>query len=120
MTDDKVIHAFKAPGDVPECPIDVVSSSSVYHCSHQSLEIDTHERTIRCSKCGAVLDPFNYLATNGRAIKLAWQDHDAVRRRVGEMRESIERLAREEKRLKAAVKRAREKLPVQLDVRGKI
>lgn len=120
MSDEKVIHAFKAPEDIPPCPMDVKSSSPVYHCSHPSLEIDTHERSIRCTKCGAMLDPFDYLAKNGLSIQEAWRNHDLMRRRIREMHESIERLTKEEKRLKAAIRRAKEKMPVQLDVRGKL
>lgn len=118
MSDEKVIHAFRPADDLPACPIDVTSSSPVYHCEHRSLQIDLHERTVRCDACGAMLDPFNYLARNGQSLQMAWRDYRSVRNRIKALNESIERLVREEKRLKAAVKRAKDKVPDRLDVRG--
>lgn len=115
---EKVIHAFKAADDLPPCPIQVKSSSPVYHCDHRSLQIDVHERSIRCDACGAVLDPFSYLVKNGQSLQMAWQDYRAVRERVKSLNESIERLVREEKRLKALIRRTKDKLPERLDVRG--
>lgn len=118
MSDEKIIHVFRQADDLPPCPMDVTSSSPVYHCDHRQLQIDTHDRTVRCDACGATLDPFTYLARNGQSLQMAWRDYRAVRDRIKALNESIERLMREEKRLKAAVKRAKDRLPDRLDVRG--
>lgn len=116
MSDDKVIRPFDKVAEIPACPIEVKSSSPVFHCSHGQLEIDVYERTVRCSQCGAMLDPFDYLAKQGQELKFMWGRYREVKKRIHELNESVDRLAREEKRLKASIRRNKEKLPV-LDVR---
>lgn len=116
MSDDKVVHAFGTAADVSDCPIKLTSSSRVFHCSHGQLEIDQHERTIRCADCGAMLDAFNYLVNQGQELRFMWQRYREVKQRITALNESVDRLAREEKRLKASIRRNKEKLPV-LDVR---
>ncbi|ULU26613.1 hypothetical protein [Dyella terrae] len=118
MSDEKVIHIFKPSDDLPPCPMEVKSSSPVFHCNHRSLQIDTHERTVRCDACCAMLDPFDYIARNGQSLQMAWRDYRIVRDRIKALNESVERLAREEKRLKASIRRTKQKIPDRLDVRG--
>ena len=116
MSDEKVVHAFGKATDVPDCPIKITSTSPVFHCSHGRLEIDTHERAIRCAECGAALDAFDYLTRQGQELNFMWVQYRHVKQRIKALNESVDRLAREEKRLKASIRRAKEKLPV-LDVR---
>jgi hypothetical protein len=118
MSDEKIIqHAFGAAKELPDCPIRVESSSPIFHCNHPALAIDTHERAIRCAKCDAVLDPFDYLANCGRSIQMAWRDYKYTRAEITRLNESVDRLKREEKRLKASIRRQQQKAPI-LDVRG--
>ena len=114
------IRSLPGVEGIPECPMELVSSRSkqIYYCDHPSLIIDVHERSIRCAKCDAALDPFDYLERSGNQIQRAWDDYKAVRRRISDFNESIARLQREEKRLKALVKRLQDKSATKLDVRG--
>lgn len=116
MSDDNKITQLHKADALPECPIRVHSTSPVYHCGHNALVIDSHERSIRCAKCDAVLDPFDYLASCGRNIQLAWRDYKYMRDEIRKLNESVGRLKREERRLKASIKRQQQKTTV-LDVR---
>lgn len=114
------IRSLPGVEGIPDCPMELVSSRSkqIFYCDHPSLIIDVHERSIRCAKCDAALDAFDYLASTGQQIQCAWADYKAVRNRINDFNESIARLQREEKRLKALVKRLQDKTASKLDVRG--
>lgn len=116
MSDDK-IKAFPKADALPECPMTVESRLRGF-CSHPSIVIDPHERSIRCAKCDASLDAFDYLHQNGLHIQSAWRDFKFVRDRISEMNQSVDRLKREEKRLRALVKRLQDKSSAKLDLRG--
>lgn len=119
MADDNVIHAFKA-ADLPEQTfvIEKPPAGKPYHCYHEALRIDAHERTINCAKCGQALEPFDFLLTQAATLQRAWQDHAYVKRDLGEMQDRVTELKKEEKRLRAQIKRLDGKVTV-VDVRGK-
>lgn len=116
---DNVIQAFK-PAELPEqtITIDKQPQGKPMYCQHEALRIDAHERTVACSHCGQVLDPFNFLLTNAATLQRAWQDHGFVKRSLSEMQDRITELKKEEKRIKAQIKRSADKITV-VDVRGK-
>ena len=89
-------------------------------CAHESITLDEHLRTVTCAgpKCGAVLDPFDFLASNGRTIQRAWSAYSEAMRQANEVAERVSVLKKEEQRLRAMVKRHQEKVPV-LNTRGK-
>ena len=89
-------------------------------CSHEAVTLDEHVRTVTCAdpKCGAVLDPFDFLAGNGRTIQRAWSAYREAMRQANEVAERVSVLKKEEQRLRAMVKRLQEKVPV-LNTRGK-
>ncbi len=87
---DNVIHAFK-PAELPAqtMVIEKPPAGKPYHCSHESLRIDAHERTIACGKCGQALEPFDYLLTNAATLQRAWQDNAYVRRDLSDMQDRV-------------------------------
>ena len=107
---DKVIHAFPT-SELPEnlMAIEPRPASVPYYCAHEAVTLNEHDRVVNCARCGATLDPFNFLLTNARTIQMAWSNHKEATRKVGELNERISLLAREEKRLRGQVKRLREK-----------
>lgn len=119
MSEDNVIHAFK-PVELPEqtLTIDKPPPGKPMHCDHSALRIDAHERAIACARCGQALDPFNYLLSNAVTLQRAWQDHSYVKRELSDIQDRITELKKEEKRLRAQVKRLGEKTVI-VDVRGK-
>lgn len=118
MTDrDDNVRVLPVAGDLPPCPMTVTPQPFGY-CKHESLLVDEHQREIRCAKCHAVLDPFNYLRNNAREIQGAWRDYKHVRTRIDELNVSVDKLRAEEKRLKAAVRRLQSKPGITLHTRG--
>lgn len=119
MSDENVLRPFKS-ADLPEQTLIVEKppAGKKMYCQHVGLRIDPHERSIACSECGQVLDPFEFLLTNAVTVNRAWQDHAYVKRELGEMQERISVLKKEEKRLKSQIGRHKDKI-VSVDVRGK-
>lgn len=119
MGDSNVIRAFKAP-ELPEQTFSIATppAGKPHYCKHGSLHLDPHERIMTCAQCGQVLDPFDFMLTNALTINRAWQDHTQVRRELGDLQERISDLKKDEKRIKAQIKRHADKI-VAVDVRGK-
>lgn len=120
MSDEKVIHAFRG-SELPENPLQIEPRDPrlPYYCEHADVRLNEHDRTIHCAKCGAALDPFNFVRDNARTIQRAWDNHRTANAKVRELSERIGVLAKEEKRLRAQVKRLQDKSGEVLSVRGK-
>ena len=120
MKDEKVIRAFPA-NELPEnlLTIEPRAPGRPYFCSHEKISLNDHDRTVNCAQCGATLDPFNFLLNNAKTLQMAWQNHRATASKVGELNERIAQLTKEEKRLRAQVKRLQDKAGSVLEVRGK-
>jgi len=119
MSDDNVIHAFKS-AELPEQTLIVEKppAGKKMYCQHGKLSIDPHERRISCAECGQALDPFDYLLTSAVVINRAWKDHSYVKRELCDIQDRITELKKEERRLKAQIKRHADKIAI-VDVRGK-
>ena len=119
MSDDNVIQAFK-PAELPAqtLSIDKPPAGKPLHCVHDALRIDPHERAVACAKCGQALDPFDFLLSNAAVLQRAWQDHAYVKRELGDVQDRVTALKKEEKRLRAQIKRLGDKITI-VDVRGK-
>jgi hypothetical protein len=104
---------------LPENPLQIAPRPSSW-CNHGFIIIDDHTRTITCadSKCGAVLDAFNYLRSNAHTISTAWQNYRHVSNQAKEINERVHQLKKEEQRLRAMIKRLQEKSGAVLNVRG--
>lgn len=117
MTAD--VTPFPGSGELPENLLQVEPRQPGY-CSHDTLRVNLHVRTIVCSHCGAVLDAFDYVARNATHIARAWQTHDHVKRQVDELQGRLTALKAEEKRLRDRVKRLRGKEDGVLVVKGRL
>ena len=74
-------------------------------CSHEHITVDEHERLIECDRCGAVLDPFEYLWSsavkeNNQFATLSWLNIEVKR-----IQEEKENLLKEIAKLKAQRRR---------------
>jgi hypothetical protein len=107
---EKVVHAF--PGaELPEnlMAIEPRPAGAPYYCGHDAVRLNAHDRTVHCVHCKAALDPFNFLLTSATTIQRAWENHRAASMKVSELNQRVEVLAKEEKRLRAQVKRLQDK-----------
>lgn len=116
---DKVVHAFPV-SELPEnlMQIEPRNPALPFYCNHDAITVDPHDRTVICARCTATLDPFQFLLNNATTIQMAWRNHAEANRKVADLNNSIQILLKEEKRLKSAVRRLKEKTGV-IDVRGK-
>lgn len=119
MSDNKIIHAFP---DLPENLMTVAPRGAEvpYFCQHEAIRLNAHERTVHCARCGAALDPFDFLLNETTTIGRAWERHREAHRKVDELNERITALTKEEKRLRAAVRRLQDKAQEVVVVRGKM
>lgn len=116
MSDDKIIQAFPARSDLPENPVTVVRESG--YCGHPAIRLIEHDRAVICAKCGATLDPFDYLKGEAQAIRSAWDSHRMVKAKAEQLVERITVLEKEAKRLSALVRRLKAKEPAPTDFRA--
>lgn len=114
------VTPFPGAADLPENPLQIAPRPLVW-CNHQSIMLDQHTRSVHCAdlKCGAVLDPFNYLMKNASTLQCAWQNYREVTRQVREVAERVGMLKKEEQRLRAMIKRLQEKSGAVIAVRAK-
>lgn len=104
------VATFPGSPDLPENNMQLAPRLPGW-CNHDSVVLDEHTRTMKCAdvKCGATLDPFDYLRSNAHSIARAWNAHREVMRQANEVAERVSVLKKEEQRLRAMVKRLQEK-----------
>ena len=88
-------------------------------CNHDKISLDGHARTVRCTKCDKVFDPFDFLKNEVRRLQDAWERHRDVRAKLTDMNDRVEALKKEEARLKGRIKAARAKVEPTIDVRNR-
>ena len=104
------VTAFPGGADLPDNPMKMAPRHPGW-CRHDAVVMDDHTRSIQCAdpKCGAVLDPFNFLRQQAHTIAGAWEAHRCARQQANEVADRVTVLKREEQRLRAMVKRLQDK-----------
>lgn len=110
MSTNDNVTAFPGMHDTPDNPMQMAPRQPGW-CRHDAVILDEHTRTIQCAdpKCGAVLDPFNFLKNQAHTISSAWHAYSQRMRQANEVADRVTVLKREEQRLRAMVKRLQEK-----------
>lgn len=95
---------------VPDNPLQLAPRHPGY-CRHDAVLLDAHTRTVTCAdtKCGAVLDAFDFIANNAHTIQRAWSSYRYAEQQAREAAERVGALKKEEQRLRAMVKRLQDK-----------
>lgn len=114
------VTAFPGGAGLPDNPMEVAPRQPGW-CSHEAVILDEHTRTVQCAntKCGATLDPFNFLLSNANTISRAWSSYRMVTGQANEVAARVSALKKEEQRLRAMVKRLQEKSGAVISVRGR-
>lgn len=99
--------SFPGSGELPENPLQIERTRGF--CAHDAVRLDEHSRTVTCTACNAVLDPFDFLRSNALTLKNAWDSHRYVSQQLRELQDRVTTLKREEARLKARIKTAQAK-----------
>lgn len=106
-----------AAQDLPQCPMEV-TPPPLNFCNHPAVQLDDHSRTMECAKCGAVLDPFDFLRSNAMTLQRAWRDHKYVKGQLEELNTRVDALKKEERRIKARIARLKTRDASVVLVRG--
>ncbi len=81
-----------------------------YRCTHMKLHVDSHHRSLTCRRCGAAVDPFDWInSVADGETKVEWELKE-LRREITDHRQGLEKLKREEVNCKARIKNASFKL----------
>lgn len=81
-----------------------------YRCTHMKLHVDSHHRSLTCRRCGAVVDPFDWINSIADGeTKVEWE-LKTLRMEIAAHREGLEKLKREEVNTRARIKTAQFKL----------
>ncbi|KOQ95777.1 hypothetical protein [Pluralibacter gergoviae] len=84
------------------------------YCRHDSVLVDEKERTLRCRRCDALVEPFNYILhlcdTESRYV----ENVKYLRREEKQRRQNIEKLIQIERNAKARIRKAGHKEPLPL------
>lgn len=116
MSDESnVIVAFKA-ADIGEAPM-TVKRAPISFCKHSRIEADEQTRTLICHDCGVTLDPFNFIKSSAATIQRAWENYAYTQKQAAELVARVDALKKEEARIKARIRTARDKVPV-ISTRG--
>lgn len=120
MSDNKVVQAFPTI-EMPEnlLAIEPRGAGVPYFCAHEGVTLNEHDRVVHCAKCGATLDAFGFLMSNARTIQMAWSNYRDAKHKLSELNERVAALVKEEKRLRAQVKRLQEKTGGVLNLRSR-
>jgi hypothetical protein len=81
------------------------------YCGHKFADIDRNKRTLTCRKCGAYLDPFNFLNGLAHEYDLYAVPLARVQKQLDETSAKLEETKRQERNARARLKRLQAKLP---------
>lgn len=80
------------------------------YCHHDNILVSEYERSIKCRKCGAALDTFDYILSIARKeTRLDWELR-SLRTEITDHRKGLENLKREETNCRARIKTAQFRL----------
>lgn len=82
------VQRFPGATALPDNPMELAPRRPGW-CNHNAVTLDEHTRTVTCAdpKCGAVLDPFNFLASNAHTIQRAWSAYRQAMTQANEIAE---------------------------------
>lgn len=76
-------------------------------CKHGAVIVEEAERVLRCTQCGIVLDPFEYILACAYNGEMVVTEIAKLHERRDELREAVANLEREERNAKARLRSAR-------------
>jgi hypothetical protein len=83
-------------------------------CRHEAVWVNEKERTVRCRRCDALLEPFEFIMTLCDQESRYAESVKYLRREEKQRRQNIEKLIQIEKNAKSRIRRAGNKSPLPL------
>ncbi len=75
-------------------------------CRHEAVWVNEKERTVRCRRCDALLEPFEFIMTLCNQESRYAENVKYLRREEKQRRQNIEKLIQIEKNAKSRIRRA--------------
>lgn len=85
-----------------------------HFCLHDAVLVDEKERTLRCRRCNALVEPFNYIIHLCDVESRYWQNVKQLRREETQRRQNIEKLIQIERNAKSRIRKSGHKDPLPL------
>lgn len=108
------VVAFPTKEGKGKSDLQFIPEGDMVRCFHPGVWVNEKERQIRCRRCDAVLDPFDYLLSIARKEVQLADDVSYLRREEKQRRQNIEKLIQIEKNAKSRIRRAGDKSPLPL------
>lgn len=83
-------------------------------CTHDAVLVNDKERTLRCRRCEALLDPFDYVVSLCDTESRYIENVKYLRREEKQRRQNIEKLIQIERNAKARIRNSGHKAPLPL------
>lgn len=83
-------------------------------CMHDKVWVNEKDRTLRCRRCEALIELFDFLMTLCDQESRYWESVKYLRREEKQRRQNIEKLIQIEKNAKSRIRRAGDKSPLPL------
>lgn len=83
-------------------------------CLHSTVWVNEKDRTLRCRRCEALIEPFDFLMTLCDQESRYMENVKYLRREEKQRRQNIEKLIQIEKNAKSRIRRAGDKSPLPL------
>lgn len=84
------------------------------YCHHDAVLVDEKERILRCRRCNALVEPFNYILQLCETEHRYLQSVKQLRREEKQRRQNIEKLIQIERNAKARIRKSGHKDPLPL------
>lgn len=109
MSDDNIIDFETAKSDlagITTLKFRLSKPRKDAPCFHHRVIVYDRDRKLECENCGADVDPFKFIADFAR--KQRWLQH--CKEELASLRTEVDELKREEKNIKARIRRAKKKV----------
>lgn len=94
------------PADDYEMPeLKIVLSEKENYCSHEQVQVWQYHRVVKCSNCGANLDPFDFILSCGKQERYALSSLQYIRWEIKQSYAERDKLRKEVINLKAQKRR---------------
>lgn len=101
MSETKIIHLKpNSDGDIRTFTI-----HKGKFCTHKAVEVDVDEREVRCQRCNAVVDAFDYVLSLASEENTHFFNLDQLKKNIKSLQLEQERLEKNVRNLKARIRR---------------
>jgi len=83
-------------------------------CMHDKVSVNEKDRTLRCRRCEALIEPFDFVMTLCDQESRYMESVKYLRREERQRRQNIEKLIQIEKNAKSRIRRSGDKSPLPL------